>query len=95
MFIKAKYNGNDVLLNTDYIVDIWFYNEEVTKAFVVGNDETAYEIEKKEFNKLSCSENPNNIVKCKDCKHFAHKWCYEMAKATDDDDFCSYGERRK
>ena len=37
------------------------------------------------------------IVRCKECKHrqnpYAPKWCYEMSKETNTDDFCSRGER--
>ena len=39
------------------------------------------------------------VVRCKDCKHkyvpddMEDKWCYWVD--TDEDDFCSYGERRE
>ena len=41
----------------------------------------------------------DEIVRCKDCKYkyvpddIEDKWCYWVD--TDEDDFCSYGERRK
>ena len=38
------------------------------------------------------------IIRCKECKYrqnpYAPKWCYEMSKETEPDDFCSYGERK-
>lgn len=39
------------------------------------------------------------VVRCKECKHrqnpYAPKWCYEMSKETDADDYCSYGARKE
>ena len=38
-----------------------------------------------------------DIVRCGECKYrqnpYAPKWCYEMSKETNADDFCSYGSR--
>lgn len=37
------------------------------------------------------------VVRCKDCKYHINLWC-SMIPAfewTDDDDFCSYGERKE
>ena len=40
------------------------------------------------------------VVRCKDCKHYEITYCGYMCKRwdewlpTEDDDFCSYGERR-
>jgi hypothetical protein len=40
-----------------------------------------------------------SVVRCRECKHrqnpYAPKWCYEMSKETDADDYCSYGERKE
>ena len=39
------------------------------------------------------------VVRCKDCKHYRDSFPYDTcdgfdAKATDEEDFCSYGERK-
>lgn len=52
MFIKALYNGESVLLNTDYIVDIWRYNDLYAHAYTLDNDRDAYKINKHELKKL-------------------------------------------
>jgi hypothetical protein len=42
------------------------------------------------------------IVRCKDCKHYIvegittqYGWCHEYKHSVDEDDYCSYGERKK
>ena len=40
------------------------------------------------------------VVRCKDCKHYRDSFPYDTcdvfdAKATDEEDFCSYGERKE
>ena len=40
------------------------------------------------------------VVRCKDCKHWAMGYCnnfayYDYEPMTNEDDFCSYGERRE
>lgn len=40
------------------------------------------------------------VVRCKDCKHWSMGYCnhfayYSYEPMTNEDDFCSYGERRK
>ena len=52
MFIKAQYDGNDVLLNTNCILDIWDYDKFglKAKAFTINRD--VYRIEKAELGKL-------------------------------------------
>lgn len=42
------------------------------------------------------------IVRCKDCKHYIvegittqYGWCHEYKHSVDEDDYCSYGERRE
>ena len=52
MFIKAMYNGNDVLLNTDYIVDIWDYNDLYAEAYVLDDERCAYKIPKVELERF-------------------------------------------
>ncbi len=52
MLIKAMYNGNDVLLNADYIVDIWNYNELYADAYVLDDDRCAYKIPKVELERF-------------------------------------------
>ena len=41
------------------------------------------------------------VVRCKDCKHYIvegittqYGWCHEYKHSVDEDDFCSYGERK-
>ena len=35
------------------------------------------------------------LVRCKDCRHYAFGDCDEMPKLVSPDDYCSYGERRE
>ena len=50
MLLNATYNGNKVLLNTDYIVDVW--NEDGTwKAYTLDNERGCYVIEDAELKK--------------------------------------------
>ena len=42
------------------------------------------------------------IVRCKDCRHYIvegvttqYGWCHEYKHSVDEDDYCSYGERKK
>lgn len=42
------------------------------------------------------------VVRCKDCKHYIvegittqYGWCHEYKHSVNEDDYCSYGERRK
>lgn len=37
----------------------------------------------------------NSIVHCKDCRHYGIGNCYMYGGQMNEDDFCSYGERRK
>lgn len=52
MFIKTLYNGESVLLNTDYIVDIWNYNNLYAEAYTLDDDRGAYKVNKHELKKL-------------------------------------------
>lgn len=52
MFIKALYNGEEVLLNTDYIVDIWNYNNLYAEVYTLDDDRGAYKVNKNELKKL-------------------------------------------
>ena len=52
MFIKALYNGEKVLLNTDYIVDIWNYNNLYAEVYTLDDDRGAYKVNKNELKKL-------------------------------------------
>lgn len=43
-----------------------------------------------------------SVVRCKDCRHYlidyfnaTTGWCYEIKNSVNEDDFCSYGERRE
>ena len=41
-----------------------------------------------------------DLVRCKDCKHYRDSFPYDICDvfdemATDEDDFCSYGERKE
>ena len=42
------------------------------------------------------------VVRCRDCKHYIvegittqYGWCHEYKHSVNEDDFCSYGERRE
>lgn len=42
------------------------------------------------------------VVRCKDCKHYIvegittqYGWCHEYKHSVNEDDYCSYGERKK
>lgn len=37
----------------------------------------------------------NSIVRCKDCRHYGIGNCYMYGGQMNEDDFCSYGERKK
>lgn len=63
MLIKAKCNGEKVLLNTDYIVDIWETDKLVCKAYVCDCDRTEYIIEQSELQKLLDYENNATEIK--------------------------------
>ena len=52
MFIKALYNGEKVLLNTDYIVDIWNYNNLYAEVYTLDDDRGAYKVNNNELKKL-------------------------------------------
>jgi len=48
------------------------------------------------------AECQGELVRCKDCRHYlideftaTTGWCYEIKNSVNEDDFCSYGERRK
>lgn len=51
-FIKAMYNGNDVLLNTDYIVDIWNYDELYAEVYLLDDMRSAYKVPKVELDRF-------------------------------------------
>ena len=47
-------------------------------------------------------KNVEVVVRCKDCKHYIvegittrYGWCHEYKHSVDEDDYCSYGERRE
>lgn len=44
----------------------------------------------------------SGLVRCKDCKHYIvegittqYGWCHEYKHSVNEDDYCSYGERRE
>ena len=51
-FIKAMYDGNDVLLNTDYIVDIWNYDELYADVYLLDDMRSAYKVPKVELDRF-------------------------------------------
>lgn len=61
MIIKAKCCGSDVLINTNYIVDVWSYNDPIANAYLVGND-TEYKIEHDELQRWLDAENKEEGV---------------------------------
>ena len=53
----------------------------------------------RKYNTHYAYKSMERLVRCGECKHrqnpHAPKWCYEMSKETDADDFCSYGCREE
>lgn len=58
MIIQASYDGKKILLNTDYIVDVWDIDKPVVSAYVLDDERGEYKIEQKELQKWI--ENQNN-----------------------------------
>lgn len=56
MFIKAMYEGEDVLLNTDYIVDIWHYDRLYADVYLLDDVRRAYKVTKAELERLTKGE---------------------------------------
>lgn len=52
MFIKAMYEGEDVLLNTDYIVDIWHYDGLYADVYLLDDMRREYKVPKAELNRF-------------------------------------------
>ncbi len=67
MFIKALYDGEKVLLNTDYIVDIWNYKDLYADAYVLDDDRCAYRINKMELKRFL--EAKELFSGCDNCKY--------------------------
>ena len=49
---------------------------------------------------LACNHFQKEVVRCKDCMHWLTGYCnyfayYSYEPMTNEDDFCSYGERRE
>ena len=58
MFIKATYNNEECLLNTDYIVDIFNADKWVADVYVLDIDRGAYKVKQSEIQKLLHEEEP-------------------------------------
>ena len=52
MFIKATYNNEECLLNTDYIVDIFNADKWVADVYVLDIDRDCYKVKQSEIQKL-------------------------------------------
>ena len=65
------------------------------KEYIVSTDK-AYEFEMHRFEDLQ------ELIRCKDCKHYTGRWCTKFSTKQfdindiykDDNDFCSYAERK-
>ena len=58
MLIKATYNNEECLLNTDYIVDIFNADKWVADVYVLDIDRDAYKVKQSEIQKLLHEEEP-------------------------------------
>ena len=63
MLIKAKYDGNKVLLNTDYIIDVWDIDKPFCKAYVCDSERGEYTISQSDLQKLIDYSNNAQEVK--------------------------------
>lgn len=52
MFIKATYNNEECLLNTDYIVDIFNADKWVADVYVLDIDRDCYKVKQSEIQRL-------------------------------------------
>ena len=52
MLINAKYDGRDVFLNTDYIVDVLDIDKPIVSAYVLDCERGAYKIERSELERF-------------------------------------------
>lgn len=65
MFIKATYNNEECLLNTDYIVDIFNADKWVADVYVLDVDRDAYKVKQSEIQKL-LNDNYTPQTDCED-----------------------------
>ena len=49
MLIKAKYDGEPCLLNTDYVVDVFNADKLLTDVYVLDPDRGGYKVEQSEI----------------------------------------------
>lgn len=63
MLINAKYDGNKVLLNTNYIIDVWDIDKPFCKAYVCDSERGEYTVSQDELNKWIDYENNAQEVK--------------------------------
>lgn len=63
MLIHAKYDGQNVLLNTNYVVDVWNIDKPIVSAYVLDDQRGEYKVEQLEFQKWIRFENEPQLVK--------------------------------
>lgn len=63
MLIKAKYDGQKVWLNTNYIVDVWDINKSIVSAYVLDEYRGEYKVEQAELQKWLRYENEPQEVR--------------------------------
>lgn len=56
MLIKAEYNGEECLLNTDYIVDIFNADKFIVEAYTLDIDRDCYRITQAELQRWISEE---------------------------------------
>lgn len=62
MLIKAKYDGQKVLLNTDYIVDVWDIDKPIVSAYVLDEQRGEYKVEQAELqNWIKYTNEPQEV----------------------------------
>ena len=52
MFIKATYNGEECLLNADYIVDIFNADKMIADVYLLDIDRDSYKVMQSEIKRL-------------------------------------------
>ena len=72
MILKAKYENQNVLINSNYIVDVWDIDKPLVSAYILESERGEYKIEQSELQKWIDYENNPQEFKLID-KHISEK----------------------